>query len=82
MERGFDIQTGSVATGDPTMGLVTYDLRLPAGRYCCEAGALRRPTAEDAQVITLDGPYLFVRQGRSDPDPGPDPGVPLGQLRF
>jgi hypothetical protein len=60
MERGFDIQTGSVAIGDPTMGLVTYNLRLSAGRYRCDPGSLRRPTEMDAQTITLDGPYLFV----------------------
>lgn len=60
MERGFDIKTGSVAIGDPTMGLVTYDLRLPAGRYRCDPGALRQPTANDGQTICLDGPYLFV----------------------
>src|SRR5262245_39912707 len=60
MERGFDIQTGSVAIGDPTMGLVTYDLRLAPGRYRCDPGALRRATAKDTQTITLDGPYLFV----------------------
>jgi hypothetical protein len=60
MERGFEIKTGSVAIGDPTMGLVNYDLGLPPGRYRCDPGALRRPTAKDAQTITLDGPYLFV----------------------
>lgn len=60
MERGFDIQTGSVAIGDPTMGLVTYELCLPLGHYRCDPGALRVPTAKDAQTIALDGPYLFV----------------------
>ncbi len=60
MERGFDIKTGSVAIGDPTMGLVTYDLRVPPGRDCCDPGTLRRPTAEDPQTICLDGPFLFV----------------------
>jgi hypothetical protein len=63
MERGFDIKTGSVAIGDPTMGLVTYHLGLPSGRYRCDPGALRRPTAEDARTISLDGPYLFVVDG-------------------
>jgi len=60
MERGFDIRTGSVTIGDPAMGLVTYGLRLPPGRYRCAPGALRRPTANDAQTICLDGPHLFV----------------------
>jgi hypothetical protein len=60
MECGFDIQTGSIAIGDPTMGLVTYDLGLPPGRYRCDPGALRRPTPKDAQTISLDGSYLFV----------------------
>ncbi len=63
MERGFDIKTGSVAIGDPTMGLVTYDLGLLPGRYRCEPGTLRRPTVEDKQTINLDGPYLFVIDG-------------------
>lgn len=60
MERDFDIQTGSIAIGDPTMGLVTFNLRLPVGRYRCDPGTLRRPTEKDAQTVTLDGPYLFV----------------------
>jgi hypothetical protein len=67
MERGFDIKTGSVAIGDPTMGLVTYDLRLSPGRYRCDPGVLRQPTANDKQTICLDGPYLFaVDAGLSD----------------
>jgi hypothetical protein len=60
MERGFDIKTGSIAIGDPTMGLVTYDLQLPPGRYSCNPGALRPRTAKDVQTISLDGSYLFV----------------------
>src|SRR5262245_55259102 len=60
MERGFDIKTGSLAIGDPTMGLVTFDLQLPSGRYRCEPGAIRPRTARDTKTITLDGPYLFV----------------------
>jgi hypothetical protein len=60
MERGFDIKTGSVAIGDPTVGLVTYELRLASGRYRCDPGTLRRPTDDDAQKICLDGPYVFV----------------------
>jgi hypothetical protein len=60
MEQGFDVKTGSIAIGDPAMGLVTYDLRLPPGRYRLNFGALRQPTANDLQKISLDGPYLFV----------------------
>jgi hypothetical protein len=60
MERGFDVKTGSIAIGDPTMGLVTFDLRLQPGHYRCDPGLLRQPTAKDAQTISLDGPYLFV----------------------
>jgi hypothetical protein len=60
MERAFDINSGSVAIGDPTMDLVTYDLALPPGRYRCDPGALRRPTVTDTLKIRLDGPFLFV----------------------
>jgi hypothetical protein len=60
MERDFDVQTGSIAIGDPAMGLVTFALHLPPGRYCCNPGALRPATAEDLQTISLDGPFLFV----------------------
>src|SRR5262245_54291181 len=60
MERGFDITSGSLAIGDPTMGLVQFDLQLPPGRYRCERGSLRSPGSKDTQTIRLDGPYLFV----------------------
>jgi hypothetical protein len=29
MERGFEVKTGSIPIGDPTMGPVKYDLGLP-----------------------------------------------------
>ncbi len=60
MERGFDVRSGSVSIGDPTMGLTKFDLRLPIGRYRCDPGTLRVPSTKDTQTICLDGPYLFV----------------------
>src|SRR5262249_33753940 len=60
MERGFDIQTGSIAIGDPAMGMVRFDVGLPRGRYCCHRGALRETTDEDGQAIRLNGPFVFV----------------------
>jgi hypothetical protein len=60
MEQGFYVKTRSIAIGDPAMGLATFDLRLPPGRYRLNFGALRAPTAEDLSKISLDGPYFFV----------------------
>jgi hypothetical protein len=41
MERGFEIRSGSIAIGDPAMGLVTFDSKLakvttPASEGLCE----------------------------------------------
>jgi hypothetical protein len=60
MEQGFDVGTGSIAIGDPAMGLVTFDLGLLTGRYHCNRGALREPTDKDTQRIRLDGPFVFI----------------------
>jgi len=60
MERGFDLQTGCIAIGDPAMGLATFDLHLLPGRYCCSPGTLKQHSVKDIQTISLDGPFLFV----------------------
>ncbi len=42
----FTLETGSIAIGDPVMGLARYSVSLPPGRYELEAGcmALVRPS--------------------------------------
>lgn len=63
MHEEFDIRSGSMLIGDPTMELAKFDLNLPPGRYRLKEGALMAINAGDAldpKKIDLDGPYLFV----------------------
>ena len=60
VERGFEVRTGSIAIGDPAMGLVVFNLGLSPGQYRLERGALMDPQDHDGRKITLDGPFLFV----------------------
>jgi|688.fasta_scaffold159125_3 hypothetical protein len=61
----FTLETGSIAIGDPVMGLARYSVSLPPGRYELEAGALVQVNGIDvekdnAPSINLDGPYIYV----------------------
>ncbi len=58
MGSAFDTRSGEVAVGDPVMGLVRFRLAGP-GAYALGPGALR-PVAEDAEGMSLDGPYVFA----------------------
>ena len=62
MEQVFDLKTGNIAIGDPTMGLVQYPLKRPAGAYSLEKGALSDESSDsdDAPCISLDSPGIFV----------------------
>jgi hypothetical protein len=60
MDGDFDVRSGCIAIGDPTMGLPHYPLNLPAGRYRLQPGALREVAGTKSAPISLDGPFLFV----------------------
>ncbi|MDX1632364.1 MAG: hypothetical protein R3234_10910 [Thermoanaerobaculia bacterium] len=55
----FEIKSGSLAVGDPTVGLVELDLGLEPGFYRLAAGALIPAVVGDS-LIDLTNPYLFA----------------------
>lgn len=55
----FEIKSGSLAVGDPTVGLVELDLGLEPGFYRLAAGALIPAVVGDS-LIDLGNPYLFA----------------------
>jgi hypothetical protein len=59
----FDLKTGTLAVGDPTMGLAHYSLALPAGAYRLGSRAFRRAPGQTDSAqppIDLDSPYVFA----------------------
>ena len=60
VDHQFHIETGTVAIGDPAMGLAEFALRLPPGDYRLAVGALCESSEPEKAAIRLDGPYLFV----------------------
>ncbi len=61
----FTLETGSIAIGDPVMGLARYPVSLPPGCYVLEPGALKHVIAADSDetslpLVDLDGPYVYV----------------------
>ncbi|MFO0796912.1 MAG: hypothetical protein U0804_05505 [Gemmataceae bacterium] len=63
MGQVFDLTTGTLAVGDPTMGLARYPLALPAGAYQLGSQALRRAVGQaDPAVppIVLDSPCVYA----------------------
>jgi hypothetical protein len=62
VERGFDVRSGSIAIGDPAMGLMTFDLHLPPGRYCCDQGALQKSYGQ-AQQNDFPRRTIRIRRG-------------------
>ena len=65
MGQRFTLQTGTLAVGDPTMGLVSFSLALPTGDYLLGPQALRRvadesPPDTTRPFISLDSPCLFA----------------------
>lgn len=63
MGHVFDLKTGSLAVGDPTMGLARYSLALPAGAYRLGSQAFRRAAGQAIStqpLINLDSPCVFA----------------------
>jgi hypothetical protein len=64
MSRVFDLQSGRLAVGDPTMGLARYSLSVSPGPYQLGNRAFRR--VEDVRaiateaLINLDSPCVFA----------------------
>jgi hypothetical protein len=67
----FDLKTGVLAIGDPTMGLAQYSLTLKAGAYRLGPKAFRRPVgkADSAKpLIDLDSPCVFALDAAHVPE--------------
>lgn len=63
MGQVFDLKTGTLAVGDPTMGLAHYSLALPAGAYRLGSRAFRGvagPANSAQPTIDLDSPCVFA----------------------
>lgn len=61
----FTLETGSVAIGDPVMGLARYSVSLSPGRYALEMGALKQIDGTESEenrlpLIDLDGPCIYI----------------------
>jgi hypothetical protein len=51
MNEVFALSSGTVAIGDPTMGLVEVAVSLPPGSYRLVRGALRRPASSEERPL-------------------------------
>jgi hypothetical protein len=65
VSNAFDLKTGSLAVGDPTMGFARYTLPLAPGAYRLGPQAFRYVAANSAvelgqPIISLDNPCVFA----------------------